>query len=172
MKINKLFNTKIERDCVFVTGKLNLPINYFIKKIEKGIAADNNENFKTNLVSQMTNYQYFNDDKEMSKILLPLYDFIEQNNLNNNSDFFLNDSWGFKMGFSHYTIKHRHDTSILSGAIMLNKHDQTLYFPEIKQELRSEPGNFVLFSGFLKHYNKRNLSDNVRYGLSFNLTSK
>ena len=169
MKVNKVFNTKVERDCVFVTGKLNLPIDYFIQEIEKGIVADNNESFKTNLVSPMTNYEYFNNDKEMSKILLPIYDFIEQHNLNKNNDFFLHSSWGFKMGFSHYTIRHRHDRSILSGAIMLNEHDQTLYFPEIDEELKSEPGNFVLFSGFLKHYNKRNLSDNVRYGLSFNL---
>ena len=57
MKVNKVFNTKVERDCVFVTGKLNLPTDYFIQEIEKGIVADNNESFKTNLVSPMTNYE-------------------------------------------------------------------------------------------------------------------
>tara|TARA_Y100001937_G_C7024754_1_gene287178 strand:- start:56 stop:574 length:519 start_codon:yes stop_codon:yes gene_type:complete len=169
MEVNKILNTKIERDCVFVTGKLNIPTDYFIQEIEKGITKDNNESFKTNLVSPMTNYEYFNNDKEMSKILMPIYDLIEQHNLNKNDVFFLKSSWGFKMGFSHYTIKHKHDKSFLSGAIMLNEHDQTLCFPEIDEQLKCEPGNFVLFSGFLNHYTKRNLSDSVRYGLSFNI---
>lgn len=169
MKVNKFINSKIERPLVFVKGRLSLPFNYFIKEIEKGIAAENNENFKTNLISQMTNYKYFNNDKEMIKLLLPIFDLIEKNNLNDNDRFILADSWGFKMSFSHQTKKHRHCSSMLGGAIMLNKHPQKLYFPEINEEVESNPGNFVLFSGFLSHYNNRNTSDDIRYGLSFNL---
>ena len=51
---------------------------------------------------------------------------------------------------------------------MLSKHPQHLYFPEINQTFECEPGNFVLFSSFLKHKNERNTTDKVRYGLSFN----
>ena len=44
----------------------------------------------------------------MIKLLLPIFDLIEKNNLNDNDRFILADSWGFKMSFSHQTKKHRH----------------------------------------------------------------
>jgi hypothetical protein len=169
MKVNKILDRKIERSVIFITGNLSVPVNYFIKKIEKGIEEKNNKNYKTNLVSSMTDYQYFREDKEMIKLLLPMCDLMDKYNLNHNVKYHLSDAWGFKMGFSNYTIKHDHHPSFLSGAVMLNKHYQSLYFPEINEELKSEPGNFVLFSSFLKHYNKRNIDDKIRYGLSFNL---
>ena len=56
----------------------------------------------------------------------------------------------------------------ISGAIMLSEHSQHLFFPEINQTLECEPGNFALFSSFLSHKNKRNKTNKVRYGLSFN----
>ena len=103
---------------------------------------------------------------------MPILDLIEKNNLNDNDSFILGESWGFKMNFSHFTRKHRHSSSMLGGVIMLNKHPQTLYFPEINEKIESSPGNFVLFSGFLSHYNDRNIGDDIRYGLSFNLNYK
>ena len=169
MKVNKILDRKIERNFIFVTGTVSIPINYFIKKIEKGIEAEDNKNYKTNLVSSMTSYNYLNQDKEMIKLLLPICDLMDKYNLNHNVKYHLSDAWGFKMGFSNYTMKHNHYPSFISGAIMLNKHNQSLYFPEINEELKSEPGNFALFSSFLKHYNERNIDDKIRYGLSFNL---
>ena len=169
MKVEQLIKSTMQRQYVFVTGKIEIPTKYFIDEIEKGIKADNAENFKTNLVSEMTEYHYFNQNKTFVKSMLPIFDYVEEHNLNQGKTYFLHSSWGFKQSFSHYSIKHNHAPALLSGAIALNEHEQTLYFPEIGKELKCEPGNFALFSGFIKHHNKRNISDSVRYGLSFNL---
>ena len=171
MKVEQLIKSTVQRQCVFVTGKIDVPVDYFIKEIEKGIKADDAENYSTNLISEMTSYQYFNKNKEFVKLLLPLMDLIEEYDLCDDKDFYLHSSWGFKQSFSHYSKRHHHAPALLSGAIALTEHDQTLYFPEIEKELKSEPGNFAMFSGFIKHYNKRNESDEVRYGLSFNFTN-
>ena len=82
MKVEQLIKSTMERPCIFVTGKMDVPIDYFIQEIEKGIVADNAENYVTNLISPMTNYHYFNEDKEFYKLLLPLYDTIEKHDLN------------------------------------------------------------------------------------------
>jgi|TARA_R100001460_G_scaffold19081_1_gene40025 hypothetical protein len=169
MKVEQLIKSTMERPCIFVTGKMDVPVDYFIQEIEKGIVADNAENYVTNLISPMTNYHYFNEDKEFYKLLLPLYDTIEKHDLNQKQKYQLNSSWGFRQGFGNHSVRHQHLPSILSGAICLSSHEQTLFFPQINQELIFEPGNFALFSGYLEHYNKRNVCDEVRYGLSFNL---
>ena len=173
MKVDKILHQTIERKYVFVTGKFDdVPNNYFISKIEEGITAENNLNYKTNLNRPMTSYDYFTHDQEMLKLLLPIFDLIEKNNLHEGRGFYLDSAWGFKMCFGDYTAKHAHPKSILAGAIGLNKHEQTLYFPQINQEVKSELGSFALFSGFLDHYNNRYLGESVRYGLSFNIEPK
>ena len=168
MKVDKLIKSKIKKDYFFITG--NVPINtkYFIEEIEKGIKEKENLNFKTNLLSEMTHYHYFLKDKEFYKVILNFLDLIDNEKLTDYKRYDLSDAWGFKQGFSHYTREHDHAPGVVSGAIMLSKHPQHLYFPEINQTFECEPGNFVLFSSFLKHKNKRNPTDEVRYGLSFN----
>jgi hypothetical protein len=169
MKVEQLIKTTMERVCVFVTGKIDINTDYFIQEIEKGIAADNAENYSTNLKSPMTNYHYFTKDKEFAKMIMPLFDLIERNDLNEKQRYTLDSAWGFKQGFGNHSIRHQHRPSILSGAVALNNHHQSLIFPQINKEFKFEPGNFALFSGYLDHYNDRNLTDEVRYGLSFNL---
>ena len=168
MKVDKFIKSKIERDYFFITGKVPIDTKYFIKEIEKGIKEKENLNYKTNLLSEMTSYKYFLKDKNFFKVILSILDLIDEENLNNNRKYQLEDAWGFKQSFSHYTMKHDHLPGIISGAIMLSKHPQHLFFSEINQTFKCEPGNFVLFSSFLKHKNKRNMIDKVRYGLSFN----
>ena len=51
MKVNKLIKSKIERDYFFVKGKLSIDCKYFITEIEKGIKREDNQSFKTNLMS-------------------------------------------------------------------------------------------------------------------------
>ena len=171
MKVERLIKSTMQREYVFITGNMDVSVKYFIDEIEKGIKADDAENYSTNLISEMTSYEYFNQNKEFFKILLPMFDLIDEHDLLP-SNYFLHSSWGFKQGFSNFSKRHNHIPAGLSGAIALNEHEQTLYFPEIGKELKCEPGNFALFSGFIKHYNKRNTSDDVRYGLSFNLMIK
>ena len=63
MKVEQLIKNTVQRECFFVTGKIDIAVDYFIKEIEKGIKADNAENYSTNLISEMTSYEYFNKDK-------------------------------------------------------------------------------------------------------------
>ena len=172
MKVNKFIKSRIERNYFFVKGKLNINCKYFISEIEKGIKRDDNENYQTNLISQMTSYKYFITDKKFYEIIFPICDMIEEHNFNNDYPWQLSDSWGYKHTIGDQTKFHTHSLSIVSGAIMLNQHPQSLYFPEIKEKLECKPGNFVLFSSFLKHGNKRNESYKPRYGLSFNFNYK
>jgi hypothetical protein len=168
MKINKLIKSEMKREYFFAKGKVSLDTKYFINKIEQGIQEKSNKNYQTNLISSMTSYQYFINDKNFIKVLLPMFDLIDATDFKECSRYKLQDAWGFKQSFSDYTVKHQHSPAFLSGAIALNKHSQSLYFDDIKETLEFEPGNFVIFSGFLMHGNKRNTTNKSRYGLSFN----
>jgi len=168
MKVDKFIKSRIERNYFFIKGTLDINCKYFIKEIEKGIRRSDNENFKTNLVSEMTNYKYFLNDIKLHESLMPISEMIDQNNLNEDLTWQLSDAWGYKHSFSHFTKKHNHIGGIVSGAIMLNEHSQTLYFPEINEKLKCHPGDFALFSPFLSHFTERTTSHKPRYGLSFN----
>jgi hypothetical protein len=168
MKVNKFIKSKIEKNYFFITGKINIDTKYFINQIEKGINNNNNQSFKTNLLCEMTDWKYFLNDIKFIKTILTFSDLIQEENLNEDKSWNLEDAWGFKQSFTNYTRIHDHHPCMISGAIMLNEHEQSLRFLNIDQELKSEPGNFALFSSFLKHGSKRNKSDKPRYGLSFN----
>ena len=77
MKIEKIIKSKILREYYFIKG--NLPVNtkYFIKKIEEGINLESNKNYKTNVIGQMTSWNFFNNDKKFIKIMLPIFDIID-----------------------------------------------------------------------------------------------
>tara|TARA_R100001463_G_scaffold116582_1_gene171910 strand:- start:48 stop:587 length:540 start_codon:yes stop_codon:yes gene_type:complete len=168
MKVNKFIKSKIERDYFFVTGKIKIDVDYFIQKIEEGINRKDNENFTTNLMSEMTSYKYFLHDETFHEMLLPFNQLVDDNNFNYDLPWQLDDAWGFKQSIGNYSKPHHHLPTAISGTIMLTKHPQTLYFPDIKQELKCEPGAFAFFSPFLLHSNKRTKSHVPRYGLSFN----
>ena len=168
MKIDKLIKSEMRREYFFLKGKISINTKYFINKIEQGIQEESNKNYKTNLISSMTSYQYFMKDKNFIKVLLPMFDLIDSIDFKECNRYKLQDAWGFKQSFSDYTIKHHHSPAFLSGVIALNKHSQSLHFNDVNETLEFEPGNFVLFSGFLLHGNKRNITDKSRYGLSFN----
>ena len=168
MKVNKFIRSKIERDYFFVKGKLKIDVNYFIESIEKGIQDKDNQNFLTNLMSPMTSYKHFLDDQKFIELIMPLSDMITKHNFNQNMPWFLDDAWGFKQDFGNHTTYHDHLPSVVSGTIMLNKHPQKLYFPEIEEVLEPEPGSFVIFTPFLLHGNTRSTSYKPRYGISFN----
>ena len=168
MKVNKFIKSKIKRDYFFVTGKVPIDTKYFIEEIEKGIKQKENLSFRTNLLSEMTHYEYFMKNEHLLKIILNFMDLIDEQKLSNYKPYELTDAWGFKQQFGNYTREHDHMPAAISGAIMLSEHSQHLFFPEINQTLECEPGNFALFSSFLLHKNKRNKTDKVRYGLSFN----
>lgn len=172
MKIEKIIKSKLEQDYIFVKGNIDIDTDYFIKKIEEGIYDKTNRNFETNLKSGMTSFDYFKKDKEFFKILLKMNDFLDDLIGQDVTPYGLQAAWGFRQDFSHYSKFHHHMPSFISGAIMLNSHTQHLLFPEIKEKLEAEPGNFALFSAIIKHGNRRNDTDEPRYGLSFNMTQE
>lgn len=163
---NKIIS-KIKQPFFFYKGRFNkINIKYFIDKIEEGCKADNNNSFKSNIIGEMTNYKYFNNDLEFLKLLWPIFDVVDKDI--KKETYSLRDSWGLKNSLSHYTKSHTHKGCYLSGVIYLNKHSQILEFPEINKTIEPDVGSFVIFSSFLEHYCKRNLSNKVKYGISFN----
>ena len=168
MKVNKFIRSKIERDYFFVKGKLKVDVDYFIQRIEEGIQQKDNQNFLTNLMSPMTSYKHFLDDQKFIELIMPLSDMITKHNFNEGLPWFLDDAWGFKQEFGNHSTYHDHKPSVVSGTIMLNKHPQKLYFPEIEEVLEPEAGSFALFTPFLLHGNTRNKTYKPRYGMSFN----
>ena len=167
MIIQKEIVKTIPREIFFVTGNIDLDAKYFIDKIEQGVLEETNENFKTNVNGQMTNYKYFLHDKNFHNIFFQLSSYIDENYKIKKYE--LNDAWGVKLGFGNYTQEHDHGGYNWSGAIYLNDHHQSLDFPEIKQSVYPEKGKFVIFPSFLKHSCKRNIeNDKLKYGLSFN----
>lgn len=169
MKIKKLIEAKIKRNYLFVTGTVDIDCKYFINKIEEGITQSNHKNFVTNVKSFMTEWNYFVADPKFLKIIFPMCDFLDQCKTIRSSDkYVLKDAWGLKQSFGHFTREHDHTPAFASGAIFLNTHKQGLYFPEINKTIPAVAGTFILFSGFLKHKNKRNLLHKERYALAFN----
>tara|TARA_Y100000004_G_scaffold147264_1_gene168376 strand:- start:603 stop:1124 length:522 start_codon:yes stop_codon:yes gene_type:complete len=166
MIINKYFNKKVAKNYFFVEGTLDIDCEYFIKKINQGVQEKDNMNFRTNIKGEMTSFKYFINDFEFHKIYFQLIDYLEiDQNLSNHK---LEDAWGLKCDIGSKTLNHDHDGNIISGVIYFNTHPQLLEFNEINQTVKPEPGKFVIFSPFLKHECKRSMSNETKYGLSFN----
>jgi len=115
----------------------------------------------------MTDWCSFAKEEKFWMPVFPIIDFIDENKLFEDN-YTIKEVWGLSEGKGHYTKKHKHFPSIFSGVIYLNSCDQKLFFPDIKEEIKPEPGVFAIFSGFLNHYNYRNTSDVTKYALSFN----
>ena len=167
MEIKKEIISKIEREYFFVVGDIDVDAPYFIDKINKSVEGKDNINYKTNVIGKHTDWNYFNKEKKLLEILIKLVDHLEFNNITHES-YSLLEAWGIKEGFGEYTREHCHLPHYISGSVYLNDHPQKLYFPEIKEEVEIKKGRFVLFSSFLKHYTKRNVTNENKYGIVFN----
>jgi len=172
MRINKIIKNKIKIDYLFIQGALDIDSDYFINEINKGIKEKENENFKTNVKGLMTSWEYFNNNANFLKVILPLFDYLDS--LKNIKEYYLHGAWGIKEGFSNYTHEHDHghEPNYFSGIIYLNDHTQTLLFPQIKLKFKPILNSFVLFSSFLKHKTIRNTSNKEKYAISFNLNTR
>ena len=166
MEIEKEIKSKIERDYFFIEGNLDIDCKYFINRIDEGV-KDSPLSYKTNVKGHHTSWKYFLNDKKFMIILLELIDCIEELDVINKK-FHIHEAWGLREGFGDYTQIHHHLPSYISGSVYLNNHTQKLYFPEIKREVIPQRGKFILFSSFLNHYTKRNLTDENKYAIAFN----
>jgi hypothetical protein len=165
MLISKHIQSQYLKNYFLVKGKFEINSKYFIEKIEEGI-KDSQMNFKTHVKGFMTPWKYFIHDNEIYNHLFKIFDFIDKNL--NAPPYTLVDIWGFKHVTGSKTTEHDHIPSLYSGVIYLTEGED-LYFPEIKETVKCEPGSFAIFSADLKHGCERNLSNNPRYGISFNL---
>jgi hypothetical protein len=170
MKLKKVIENKVKVDYLFIQGNLDLDLKYFKKQIEDGIKQNNNNNFSTNVQGYMTSYGYFTNNKNFLKSIFPLFDYLDS--LKNIKPYYLYNCWGLKENFSHFTESHDHDPCYLSGIIYLNNHSQTLLFPQLNKEIKPKSNSFILFSSFLVHQTNRNVTDEDKYALSFNLKKK
>ena len=166
MKIEKEIISKIEREYFFIEGTLDLDGKYFINKIEEGI-KDSSLSHKTNVLGFMTSWDFFNNDEKFNFVLNQIADYLEDRPITKYT-IRLKDTWGIKESHGHFTKRHDHVPSYMSGIIYLNDHTQKLYFPDINQHIIPQCGKFIVFSSFLKHYTKRNLTNESKYALSFN----
>tara|TARA_R100000908_G_C3752530_1_gene147002 strand:- start:2407 stop:2931 length:525 start_codon:yes stop_codon:yes gene_type:complete len=170
MIIDKEINSQIEQDYIFITGHIDVDQKYFVQKIEEGIKAGSNLNNQTAIQGFMTHWDYFNNDPQLQKLLLPMMDKLDK--IKNVPKYKFFNSWGYAESFGHRTTIHCHGDSLFAGSLYLNDHDQELIFPKINEKVKPERGRFVLFSGFLKHYTNRNITGKTKYGLSFNFVHR
>ena len=122
----------MEREYLFIQGNVPIDSKYFINKIEEGIKEKSNLNYKTNLSAKMTSYEYFSNNKNFLKVMLPIFDLVDEHTFKSNPGWNMNEAWGFKQSFGDYSKPHDHipHKVFLSGAMMLTNHSQSLYFPE------------------------------------------
>ena len=170
MKIDKEIISKVEREYFFISGILDIDAKYFKKRIDEGV-QHSTYNYRTNVQGMMTDFFYFNKDKNFKTVLLQILDYLDQLNFPLKACK-LDHSWGIIEKFGDYTQRHDHIPAYFSGNLYLNDHHQKLYFPEIKQEITPKKGRFVIFSSFLLHHTKRNLRDTAKYAIAFNFITQ
>jgi hypothetical protein len=172
MEIIKHKEGYIQQKYFFVKGKLNIKNQmYFLQKIEEGISKQDNQSWKTNVSGEMTSWQYFINDPEFNKLIIQIYDYVEEENLIPKNCAVI-DAWGLKCTFGSKTKRHNHvlKNRALAGVIYLCKVDHPLIFDEINEKVEVELGSFALFSSYLYHKNINSLKFNeFKYALSFNL---
>jgi len=165
MKIEKEVIGKIQKDYLFLVGKVKINAEYFIDKIKEDVKSSKN-NYATNVVGLMTDWRYFCSDKEFIKIIYPVLDKVDKHDFIRPYELSL--AWGIAEGFGGRTIEHAHTPSVISGVLYLNDHHQDLIFPDINEKITPEEGKIVIFSSELKHSCYRNVTDKVKYAISFN----
>ena len=164
----KLIKTEIPKKVFLIESSINIDQKYFIKKIEEGISNSDNKNFITNVFGQMTNWNFFNEDKEFLNVLITIFDKFNVDNLIEKS--VLKEAWGIKLSKGNYTKSHDHKEYVLSSVLYLNKSNQELFFPELQISVKPEIGKVIVFSGILRHFTNRIYDDTSKYAIAFNMS--
>tara|TARA_R100000329_G_scaffold24737_1_gene23415 strand:+ start:87 stop:623 length:537 start_codon:yes stop_codon:yes gene_type:complete len=167
MFIEKFFNKKIEQEYFFIKGKIDLDSNYLIETIKGCWGTEHQFKPITNVKGLMTDWKFFNKEE---KFLDPLRKIVYYINSEVKLEpFNLVHSWGIELRKNSFTSFHKHSGHPCSGVIYLNSSKQNLIFPEIRQEVKPEPGVFVVFSGFLTHGCAPNEEDSSKFAIAFNM---
>jgi hypothetical protein len=171
IRLNKEIYTKIKQDVFYSEGYIDINTDYFINKIEQGIAHPSNNNNKTYVKGFMTAWDYFIQDEEFIKIFLKLINKLEYDSSLKDSfahGWTLKECWGIKEIKGCSTSKHNHASSVFSGIIYLNDVNHDLIFDQLNIKLTPKKGKFAFFSGNLDHFTERNLTDSNKYAIVFN----
>tara|TARA_R100000664_G_C2758700_1_gene147840 strand:+ start:4770 stop:5318 length:549 start_codon:yes stop_codon:yes gene_type:complete len=170
LEIKRHLERPISLPIFFLECKINIQPKYFIDKIEEGIKHESNENFKTNVIGEMTSYTWFNRDKNFWKALQQGLDYIDQTDLYKMlPKSILKESWGIKTGYRHKVKDHNHWGARISGVLYLNDSDQNLFFPQLNIEVKPETGKLILFTSILDHHTNLQLEKKNKYAISFNM---
>ena len=167
MIIEKFFNKKVEKEYFFVKGKIDLDTNYLINKIKSCWGTEQQFEPVTNVKGLMTDWKFFNKEEKFLNPLRKIVYYIDGEI--DFKPFNLRESWGIELRKNNFTTYHDHSGSSWSGVIYLNSSNQNLIFPEIKQEVKPEPGVFVIFSGFLNHGCAPNDENSSKFAIAFNM---
>ena len=169
MIISKHIQSKYSKEYYFVTGKFEIDSNYFIEKIKQSCLSGNNLNYKTNVKSFMTPFNFFLKDDKFLRIVIDFIDYFDKNYKFNR--YRLHEAWGIEVKPGDKTDFHDHHESLWSGVLYLNSSKQNLIFPDIGEKVEPEPGSFALFSNFLIHGCEKNKENFSKFGISFNFAA-
>ena len=143
--------------------------NYFINEIEKGIKINSNKNNRTYVQGEMTDWNYFNGDKELHKILNESFKYLREGGLVGECR--LTDAWGIKMSKGNETLEHSHGNSNLSAIMYLNNCAVPIIFKEIDYTHTPLKGDLLFFNSMLLHQVPKIKEDIIKYAVSFNFMS-
>ena len=143
--------------------------DYFINEIEKGIKTVSNKNNRTYVQGEMTDWTYFNRNKELHKVLDESFKYLKEGGLIFNCR--LTDSWGIKMSKGNETLEHAHGNSNLSGLMYLNDCPIPTIFKEIGYTHTPVKGDLLFFNSMLLHKVPKIKEDITKYAVSFNFMS-
>ena len=76
MIIDKEIISQISRDYIFISGVFDIDTKYFKKRIEEGVQSSS-INYKTNVVGQHTEWEFFNNDKKFMTLLFQINDYLK-----------------------------------------------------------------------------------------------
>jgi len=116
----------------------------------------------------MTSFKYFNDSSYFRKLIDILGPYIRKINRH---DLQLVDAWGNILEAKDYVALHKHDPSDISGILYLSS-DKGTYFEHFDEEIKAEPGKFVLFDSQIRHEVRQGFFKTKRYTLAFNFKVK
>jgi len=141
---------------IFIKDK-NL-IKNLIKELKKGIKEKNNLSYATNVIANMTRWNYFLEGNA-----LKYFDKVKKYIPN----IHILEAWGNIYSKNDFTKEHDHVEKI-SGILYLNTHPTGTYFNSIDKEITAEAGKIILFNGNELHSVKKIKSNKKRYVIAFN----
>jgi len=161
-------------------------INYNNERILKSIEDKIKNNInpymykKTNVRGNMTNYNFFIEDKDfhilLNDISFLLFKFADQNGFEGANKFKIIDAWGNMLSKNEYVRNHWHLNNKnkvraphMSINVSFDKKEPGTYFPKYRKQIKPKRGKMVVFLANEMHLVDVYKHEEPRYTLAFNL---